>query len=73
MSSVNVHLNFKQIAEAVKQLSPADKLKLSQTLWEDDIIIPEEHKTLVLSRRKKARNNPERLLDWETASKKLRS
>lgn len=33
---------------------------------EDDFYIPEEHKKIVLERMKKSKENPERLLDWDT-------
>lgn len=32
---------------------------------EQDIAIPEEHKAIVRERMKKAKANPERLLDWD--------
>jgi hypothetical protein len=70
-AKVNIQINFQQIVEAVKQLSPKEKLKLSDIIWEDNIEIPIEHQKLVLDRIEKARLNPERLLNWDEASKML--
>jgi hypothetical protein len=70
MSNVNINpeLNFSQLVEAVKQLSPEEKLKLNDVLWNESIEIPEEHQALVLGRIEKAKQHPERLLDWDEAS-----
>lgn len=69
--SIKTNLNFQQLLEAVKQLTPAEKMKLNEAIWEEDMPIPEEHKTLVLNRIKKAKDNPKRLLDWDIASDSL--
>ena len=66
-----VHLNFQQLIEVVKQLSPDEKIKLNEIIWDESMSIPEEHKNLVLDRMKKAKKNPKRLLDWDEASKTL--
>lgn len=68
---VQVNLNFQQLLEAVRQLSPNEKLKLNDAMWDESMPIPEEHKTLVMDRMKKIKKNPERLLNWNTASKTL--
>ena len=75
MSSIhlNMNFNFQQIVDMVKQLSPTEKLKLNDVIWTDDIDIPEEHKKIVLERVKKSKQNPSRMLDWDTVSRKLRS
>jgi len=70
-ANINIKINFQQIIEAVKQLSPKEKLTLSDLLWDDDIEIPIETQKIVLDRMEKARLNPERLLDWDEASKTL--
>lgn len=70
-AKISIQVNFQQIVEAVKQLSPKDKLKLNEIIWEEDIDIPIEHQKLVLDRMEKAKLNPERLLDWDEVSKTL--
>jgi|GEM_PF-551207 len=71
--SIRMHnLSFLQVVEAVKQLSPKEKLALNEVLWEGDMIVPEEHQKLVKDRRDAAKQNPKRLLDWDEASKTLR-
>ncbi|WP_316633721.1 hypothetical protein [uncultured Flavobacterium sp.] len=37
----------------------------------DDIEIPTEHQKIVLTRIKKSKTLPERMLDWDEASEKL--
>ncbi len=69
---VNTDLSFEQIVEAVKQLSPEEKLALNDVLWNESIQIPEEHQLLVLERIQKAKQNPERLIDWDEAAKVLK-
>ena len=69
----NTDLSFDQIIEAVKQLSPREKLILNDVLWNESMQIPEEHQMLVLGRIKKAKQNPNRLLDWDEAAKTLKS
>jgi hypothetical protein len=66
-AKINIQVNFQQIIEAVKQLSPAEKLKLSDLIWEDDINIPVETQKIVLDRIKYAREHPETMLDWDEA------
>jgi len=70
-ANINIKINFQQIIEAVKQLSPKEKLKLSDIIWENDIEIPVKTQKIVLDRMEKARLNPERLLDWDEVSKTL--
>jgi len=70
---LNVNLNFQQLLDSIKQLSPKEKLQLNEALWEENMDIPLEHQTLVLDRVKKARENPKRLLNWDEASKKLKA
>ena len=69
---LNVSLNFQQLLEVVKQLSPTEKMKLNEFIWNDNVDIPIEHQKLVLDRMKKSKANPKRMLDWDEASKKLK-
>jgi len=70
-AKINIQVNFQQIIEAVKQLTPKEKLKLNELIWDENTPIPIEHQQLVMERVKRARANPERLLDWDEVSKKL--
>ena len=67
----NVNLSVSQLIEAVKQLSPKDRLKVNDAIWNEDIEIPVEHQKIVLERMAKAKANPERLLNWDEVSKTL--
>lgn len=69
--SLKVDLNFQQLLEVVKQLSPSEKLKLNEAIWDSDTDIPMEHQQLVNDRIEKSKSNPNRMLDWEEVSKKL--
>ncbi len=73
MSSLqlNVNLNFQQLLEVVKQLSPTEKVKLNEFIWNDNIDIPVEHQKIVLDRIKNSKTNQSRMLDWDEASKTL--
>lgn len=75
MSSLNLNINlsFQQLVEVVKQLSPGEKLKLSDIIWDEKMEIPLEHQKLVSDRIKKSKQNHKRMLDWDEASKKLKS
>jgi len=68
---LNINLSVNQLVEAVKQLSPKDRLKINDAIWSDNIEIPVEHQAIVLDRKAKAKANPERLLDWDEVSKNL--
>nr|WP_315221105.1 addiction module protein [uncultured Flavobacterium sp.] len=68
---LNINLSVNQLVEAVKQLSPKERLKINDAIWNDNIEIPIEHQEIVLNRIAKAKTNPERLLDWDEVSKKL--
>jgi hypothetical protein len=52
--SIEKQRSFKQLIQDVKKLSPVQKLKLNDVIWESDISIPEEHKTIVRERIKLA-------------------
>ncbi len=70
---LNINLNFQQLLEVVRQLSPTEKVQLNEFLWNDNIDIPIEHQTLVLDRIRKSKSDPSRLLNWDEASKTLKS
>ena len=69
--SLKVDLNFQQLLDVVKQLSPSEKLKLNEAIWDNDGEIPLEHQQLVYDRIQKSKANPSRMLDWDEVSKKL--
>ncbi|MGO4905445.1 hypothetical protein [Flavobacterium sp. W20_MBD1_R3] len=68
---LNIDLNVNQLIEAVKQLSPKDRLKVNDAIWNENIEIPVEHQRIVLDRIAKTKTNPERLLDWDEVSQSL--
>ncbi len=59
--------NFNQVKELVRNLTPAEKLKLNDFIWEENIEIPIEQKVLVRERIEKTNANPERMIDWDAA------
>ena len=69
---VNINLSIQQLVDVVKQLSPDEKLILNEAIWNEGMEIPQEHQKLVMDRIKNARQNPDRMLDWDEASKKLK-
>lgn len=69
---VNINLSIQQLVDVVKQLSPYEKLILNEAIWSEGMEIPQEHQTLVTDRIKNARQNPDRMLDWDDASKRLK-
>jgi hypothetical protein len=70
---IAIELSLRQLMDAVRQLSPSEKLELNEMIWKDDVTIPIEHQKLVNERIKKSKSNPELIQDWETASKSLRA
>jgi hypothetical protein len=68
---LNIDLSVNQLIEAVKQLSPKDRLKINDAIWNENIEIPVEHQRIVLDRIAKTKTNPERLLDWDEVSQSL--
>ena len=68
---LNIELSVNQLIEAVKQLSPKDRLKVNDAIWNEDMEIYVEHQRIVLERLEKSKENPERLLDWDEVSKIL--
>ena len=69
----NKGIDFQALVEKVKQLSPAEKLKLNDVLWNENIEIPVEHQKLVVKRIANSVKSPERMLDWDEALKTLKS
>ena len=70
-SKPNIDLNVNQLIEVVKKLSPKDRLKLNDAIWNNDTTIPVEHQKIVFDRMVRAKANPKRLLDWDEVSKML--
>ena len=68
---MNIDLNFQQLVQKVKQLSPDEKLILNDFIWDEKIKIPLSHQTIVLDRIKEAKKDPTRLWDWEEVAKFL--
>ncbi len=66
-----MNLTFNQLLEAVKQLSPKEKLILNDVIWDENMEIPLEQQGLVLQRKKDAEEKPDNMLDWDEASKTL--
>ena len=71
--SIKIDLDIDQLTSIVKQLSASDKLKLNDAIWDENAPIPVEHQKLILQRRAKSKKDPKRMLDWDKASKLLRS
>jgi hypothetical protein len=69
---IAVELSFEQLKDAVRKLSPAEKLELSDAIWAEDMNIPIEQQNIVNERITEYKANPEILLDWAAASKNLR-
>ncbi len=69
---LNIDLNFQQLVDIIKKLSPSEKLKLNEYLWADNMEIPIEQQELVLGRIQKSKEKPERLLDWDLAVKTIK-
>ncbi|WP_432713237.1 addiction module protein [Pedobacter sp.] len=66
-------LSFNEIKDAVKRLSPAEKLELNEVIWADDIVIPLAHQHIVNERISAYKANPKILLDWDVALKELKA
>jgi hypothetical protein len=68
---ISINLSFQQLLDAVKKLPAAEKSLLNEAIWDDNMAIPQEHQSIVLDRVAKAKKNPDRLVDWDKASKNL--
>ena len=75
MGVQHIQLNFRQVVDIVKQLSPSEKQQLGEVLWDeqiiDDIVISEEHKQVVRERIKKYENIPDCYLTWDDIERKM--
>lgn len=71
MSSLQLNINFQQLLEIIKQLTPAEKTKLNEFIWNEDMEVLKEHQEIVQNRRQKSKENPSRMQDWDEASKNL--
>jgi len=69
---IAVELSFGQLKDAVRKLSPSEKLELSDAIWAEDMNIPIEHQNIVNERISEYKANPEILLDWNVASKSFK-
>ncbi len=69
---LNIDLSFQQLVDAVKQLSPEEKMKLSDVIWGEQMAIPQNHQDLVMERQELLKENPDRLSDWDDAVKTLK-
>jgi hypothetical protein len=73
---LKVPLNFDQLIDIVRQLSPKEKQQLSSVLWEEtkeeEINIPEVHKKIVRQRLKRMEESPETSLSWEDVERKIK-
>ncbi len=69
---LKVNLSFRDLKSLVNQLSPKEKLKLNDVIWDDSMEIPVDHQKLVLQRIQKAKQSPKRMLDWDKAAKSLK-
>jgi hypothetical protein len=68
---LNINLSFQQLVDIVKQLTPSEKLKLNEVIWDEYMEIPIEHQRLVIDRMQKSEANNERLLNWDEVSQTL--
>jgi hypothetical protein len=71
--NLQINLSFEQLIDVVRQLSPSEKLKLNDVIWDKNMDIPLEHQILVSDRREKSKADPSRMLDWDVAVKTLKS
>lgn len=73
MNPVSLHINLtvEQLIEAAVQLSPQDKLRLSDAIWDDSYEIPESQKQVVLARIREIEQDPSQLLDWDEVADKF--
>jgi Putative addiction module component len=73
---LKVPLNFDQLIDIVRQLSPKEKQQLSSVLWDDtkeeDIYIPEGYKKIVRQRLKRMEEHPEASLSWIDIERKIK-
>jgi len=72
---LNIPLNFEQVIEIVRQLSPSEKKQLSEFLLSvqnnDDLNISDEQKQVVRDRIKKYEDTPGSYLSWNDIEHKI--
>ena len=68
---IELSLDFNQVLDILRQLSPAEKMQLNEFIWEEDTEVPLEHQQIVIDRLEERRINPSVMLDWEIVSKTL--
>ena len=68
---LSININFNQIIDVVKKLSPQEKQLLNDAIWDDEMLVPTEHQILVADRVKKSKQNSNRMLDWNKVSANL--
>ena len=55
---IDLSLDFNQVLDIVRQLSPAEKMQLNEFIWEEVIEVPLEHQQIVIDRIEESRINP---------------
>lgn len=72
---LNILLNFEQVIDIVRQLSPSEKKQLSDFLLSDqnndDLNISDEQKQVVRDRIKKYEDSPDSYLSWNDIEHKI--
>jgi hypothetical protein len=72
---LNIPLNFEQVIDIVRQLSPSEKKQLSDLLLSDqnndDLNISDEQKQVVRDRIKKYEDSPGSYLSWNDIEHKI--
>jgi hypothetical protein len=68
---LDICLNFDQVLEAARQLTPQEKTKLSALILVDEYQIPITTQNEVLARIEASKKNPQVLLDWDEVNKQL--
>jgi hypothetical protein len=64
---ISIELSFQQLKDAVSKLSLLERLEPNEAIWNEDTAIPIQHQRIVYERIKTSEENPEELLDWDTA------
>ena len=57
--TIKTNLTFQQLLDIIKQLTPEERMRINDAIWDEDMDIPAEHQALVLVRIKNAHKNPE--------------
>ncbi len=68
---LNLKLPFEQLVEAVRKLSPKEKLLLNDAIWDEQMEIPTEQQEFVRNRIQEAKQNSDSLLDWAEVKKDI--